>query len=148
MQKIKTAFIIFAFATAISGVQAQNLRIGSSAISLGVNYCSYTYSSTNLCGSATTNGSFPGFTISPSYSYAVLNKLTLDATIGFSIYGGGIGLDFGVGFTYNIFFPVHSSNPFEAFLRLNVGYSYLNMQNSNISDAGKFVSGGVFYVPG
>ena len=148
MHKIKLAVIGFFLACSLSNASAQGMRLGSSVISLGFNYCTYTAISTNLCGLHTTNGSFPGFSISPSYSYAVLNNVTLDGTLGVSIYGGGTGIDIGLGASYNLFFPAHNANPFEAFIKFSAGYTNISLKNGLISDTGRFNSGGLFLTPG
>jgi hypothetical protein len=148
MQKVKTAFITLILVFTLIGVRAQSLHIGSSVISLGFNGSSYSFTSTNLCATTTSSGSLPAFIITPSYSYAVLYKLTIDGSLGIPIYVGGTGLDIGLGVTYHIFFPAHSPNPFQALLIFKAGFTTIGMNNSSISDAGKFVSNGIFYTPG
>ena len=148
MRRITTAFIIFTFAFTSNSVRAQSLHIGSSVIGLGFNASTYSFTSTNLCATTTSSGSLPAFIITPSYSYAVLNKLTIDGSLGIPIYVGGTGLDIGLGVTYHIFFPAHNANPFQALLLVKAGFTTIGMNNSGISDAGKFVSNGIFYTPG
>jgi hypothetical protein len=148
MRRITTALIIFTLTLTLSRARAQSLHIGTSVISLGFNAATYSFTSTNLCATTTSSGSLPAFIITPSYSYAVLNKLTLDGSLGIPIYAGGTGLDIGVGITYHLFFPAHKANPFEALLMFKAGFTTIGMNNSGISDAGKFISNGIFYVPG
>ncbi len=148
MQKIKTALIISLLAFTVGSTKAQNLHVGSSIISLGFNGCIYTFASTNSCAATTASGSLPCFVISPSYSYTVLNKLTLDGSLGIGIYGGGTGFDIGAGISYHLLFPAHNANPFEAFFKFQVGFTTLSMVNGIVTDAGKFTSDGIFYVPG
>lgn len=144
MIKFKYSLVIAAFALLFTSAKSQNLKVGTHTVGLGVNYLSYSFSSTNLCYLITSSGTMSGVSCVGSYSYAVLKNTTLGGSLGLSFLSGALGLDIGVGGEYHIHFG-HRINKFDLYIPVNVGFTYINVQYSKISGTGTFKADGIHY---
>jgi hypothetical protein len=135
-----------AFALLLSfNVSAQNFKTGTSIISAGINFCSYNSTATDLSTLSKYSSSLSGINLSGSYNYAVLNKVSLRAEAGYSLYTSlATAYQAGVGAEYH-FHLSHVTDPFDLFIAVNGGYTHLNYKEGLLAVSGSFKSPGIYY---
>jgi len=143
MNKIKTSLLIL-FSLSCFGGWAQNMPLGMTISGLGLNFCSYSTSSTNLCTLDKITGSLSGTNVNASYSYAVLYKFLITGKIDYTAYTGGIGsFDFTAGGEYHVSYFGHKKPPVDIYLDFNFGYTHLNVESNSVSSTGIFNASGI-----
>jgi hypothetical protein len=146
MRKIKLLITLLILGLSF-GASAQKMKLGSSIISFGFDYCLYSGSSTNLCTLTGASASMQGFEYSLSYDYVVLDHLTINANGGLNLLPGGTAIDAGVGVEYHIHYT-HHIDPFDIYIHGNTGYSHLSYAGGLLSTSGTFNAAGLYYMVG
>ncbi len=146
MKKSKLLLSLLAISFCFSA-SAQKLRLGSSYIDLGFNYCTYSGTATNLCALTSSSGSMQGFSVTATDDVVVLDHTTLDADLGLNLLTGGTALDAGVGFQYH-FYSKKKPLKWDIFIGGNAGYTHLGYSGGLLSTPGNFAAAGLYYQMG
>lgn len=138
--------LVILFLGALSS-SAQKLRVGSSLVSAGVNFGSYSAKATNLSTLTAARGSLPALAFFGMYNYQVTDHISLRAEGAYDLYAAlATGYDLGVGVEYHIRFK--RKNPVDMFVALDGGYTHLYYKSGLLTVGGTFKSPGIYYGAG